>query len=134
MGRVIRVAMPLRRVHGRSPGCTPPPDSGATVPGDESLRLAFGVDQVVDGDFVAFRQGTIMTVGFPTVKTGSTDRTFAFLIATCHFAHKLALFALSQLPSRYPEEIRPGLHAVLPEAVMGGIWGFEGDAEVEHGR
>jgi hypothetical protein len=31
------------------------------------------------------------------------------------------------------EEIRPGLHAVLPGAAAGGIAGFEGDAEVEHG-
>jgi hypothetical protein len=32
------------------------------------------------------------------------------------------------------EEIGPGLHAVLPKALTGGIAGFEGDAEVEHGR
>ena len=31
------------------------------------------------------------------------------------------------------EEIGPGLHAVLPKALTGGIAGFEGDAEVEHG-
>jgi hypothetical protein len=32
------------------------------------------------------------------------------------------------------EEIRPGLDAVVPQAAAGGIAGFEGDAEVEHGR
>ena len=32
------------------------------------------------------------------------------------------------------EEIGPGLDAVLPGAAAGGIAGFEGDAEVEHGR
>jgi|SRR5271165_4113316 len=31
------------------------------------------------------------------------------------------------------EEIGPGLHAVVPRAAAGGIAGFEGDAEVEHG-
>jgi len=31
------------------------------------------------------------------------------------------------------EEIGPGLHAVVPRAVAGGIAGFEDDAEVEHG-
>ena len=31
------------------------------------------------------------------------------------------------------EEIDPGLDAVVPRAAAGGIAGFEGDAEVEHG-
>lgn len=33
-----------------------------------------------------------------------------------------------------PEEIGPGLHAVLPLAAAGGISGLENDAEVEHGQ
>ena len=32
------------------------------------------------------------------------------------------------------EEIGAGLHPVVPGAVAGGISGFEGDAEVKHGR
>jgi hypothetical protein len=47
---IDRVGEHAAGVHGSS-------DSGAIVPGDELLRLASGVDQVIDGDFVAFRHG-----------------------------------------------------------------------------
>jgi hypothetical protein len=42
--------------------------------------------------------------------------------------------AVADLHHPDAEEIGPGLHAVVPRAAAGGISGFEGDAEVEHGR
>ena len=41
--------------------------------------------------------------------------------------------AIADLHHPDTEEIGPGLHAILPQAAAGGISGFEGDAEVEHG-
>ena len=41
--------------------------------------------------------------------------------------------AVADLHHPDAEEIRPGLHAVLPQAAVSGISGLEGDAEVEHG-
>jgi hypothetical protein len=41
--------------------------------------------------------------------------------------------AVANLHHPDAEEIGPGLHAVLAGAAAGGILGFEGDAEVEHG-
>ena len=41
--------------------------------------------------------------------------------------------AVADLHHPDAEEIRPGLHTVLPQAAVSGISGLEGDAEVEHG-
>ena len=52
-------------------------DGGATIPGDVLLRLASGVDQVIDGDFAGLRPGDQS----PWLLVRAIDSTF-FVVAS----------------------------------------------------